>query len=102
MPGFASGGIVTAPTLAMIGEGGEHEAVIPLNDRNLKAMGGSGGKGGGVIVNITNKTSSEVSVQRSGFNEDLGKWVLDVVVDGAQRDRGGFGRNLKTALKGTM
>jgi hypothetical protein len=101
VPGFASGGIVTAPTLAMIGEGGEHEAVIPLNDRNLKAMGGNSGKGG-VIVNITNKTSSEVSVQRSGFNEDLGKWVLDVVVDGAQRDRGGFGRNLKTALKGTM
>lgn len=102
VPGFASGGIVTAPTLAMIGEGGEHEAVIPLNDRNLKAMGGNSGKGGGVVVNITNKTSSEVSVQRSGFNEDLGKWVLDVVVDGAQRDRGGFGRNLKTALKGTM
>jgi hypothetical protein len=101
VPGFASGGIVTAPTLAMIGEGGEHEAVIPLNDRNLKAMGGSGGKGG-VVVNITNKTNSEVSVQKSGFNEDLGKWVLDVVVDGAQRDRGGFGRNLKTALKGTM
>lgn len=102
VPGFASGGIVTAPTLAMIGEGGEHEAVIPLNDRNLKAMGGNSGKGGGVIVNITNKTSSEVSVQKSGFNEDLGKWVLDVVVDGAQRDRNGFGRNLKTALKGMM
>lgn len=102
VPGFASGGIVTAPTLAMIGEGGEHEAVIPLNDRNLKAMGGNGGKGGGVIVNITNKSNSEVSVQKSGFNEDLGKWVLDVVVDGAQRDRNGFGRNLKTALKGTM
>ena len=101
VPGFASGGIVTAPTLAMIGEGGEHEAVIPLNDRNLKAMGGNSGKGG-VVVNITNKTNSEVSVQKSGFNEDLGKWVLDVVVDGAQRDRGGFGRNLKTALKGTM
>ena len=102
VPGFASGGIVTAPTLAMIGEGGEHEAVIPLNDRNLRAMGGNGSKGGGVIVNITNKTNSEVSVQKSGFNEDLGKWVLDVVVDGAQRDRNGFGRNLKTALKGTM
>lgn len=103
VPGFASGGIVTAPTLAMIGEGGEHEAVIPLNDRNLKAMGGNSGKGGGgVVVNITNKTNSEVSVQKSGFDEDLGKLVLDIVVDGAQRDRGGFGRNLKTALKGTM
>ena len=101
VPGFASGGIVTAPTLAMIGEGGDKEAVIPLTDHNLRTMGGSGGKGG-VVVNITNKTNSEVSVQKSGFDEDLGKWVLDVVVDGAQRDRGGFGRNLKTALKGTM
>lgn len=102
VPGFASGGIVTAPTLAMIGEGGDKEAVIPLTDHNLRTMGGSGGKGGGVVVNITNKSNSEVSVQKSGFDEDLGKWVLDVVVDGAQRDRGGFGRNLKTALKGTM
>lgn len=102
VPGFASGGIVTAPTLAMIGEGGDKEAIIPLTDHNLRTMGGSGGKGGGVVVNITNKSNSEVSVQKSGFDEDLGKWVLDVVVDGAQRDRGGFGRNLKTALKGTM
>ena len=101
VPGFAKGGIVTAPTLAMIGEGGDKEAVIPLTDHNLRTMGGSGSKGG-VVVNITNKTNSEVSVQKSGFDEDLGKWVLDVVVDGATRDRGGFGRNLKTALKGTM
>ncbi|WP_302296996.1 transglycosylase SLT domain-containing protein [Mitsuokella multacida] len=101
VPGFAAGGIVTAPTLAMIGEGGEHEAVIPLNDNNLRAMG-NGGKSGGVVVNITNKTDSQVSVAKSGYDEDLGKWVLDVVVDGATRDRNGFGRNLKTALKGTM
>lgn len=30
IPGYATGGIVTAPTLAMIGEGGSSEAVIPL------------------------------------------------------------------------
>lgn len=103
VPKFAKGGIVTAPTLAMIGEGGDNEAVIPLNDHTLKSMGaGSNAKGGGVVVNITNKTNSQVSVQKSGFDEDLGKWVLDVVVDGATRDRNGFGRNLKTALKGTM
>lgn len=103
VPKFAKGGIVTAPTLAMIGEGGDNEAVIPLNDHTLKSMGGgSNAKGGGVVVNITNKTDSQVSVQKSGFDEDLGKWVLDVVVDGATRDRNGFGRNLKTALKGTM
>ena len=37
IPGLASGGIVTRPTLAMIGEGGEPEAVIPLSK-----MGGMG------------------------------------------------------------
>lgn len=31
IPRLAEGGIVTAPTLAMIGEGGESEAVIPLS-----------------------------------------------------------------------
>lgn len=31
IPGLAEGGIVTGPTLAMIGEGGESEAVIPLS-----------------------------------------------------------------------
>lgn len=31
IPGLAEGGVVTKPTLAMIGEGGENEAVIPLS-----------------------------------------------------------------------
>lgn len=96
---FAKGGIVTAPTLAMIGEAGENEAVIPLNHENLSAMGGRS-KSGGVVVNITNKTDSKVSVQSSSYDEGLEKWVLDVVVDGASRNRGGFGTNLKTALGG--
>lgn len=30
--GFATGGVVSAPTLAMIGEGGSNEAVVPLPD----------------------------------------------------------------------
>ncbi len=41
--GFAQGGIVTAPTLGLIGEAGEPEAVIPLS--RAKEFGfGSGGK----------------------------------------------------------
>lgn len=42
---LASGGIVTKPTLALIGEGGESEAVIPLSKL--------GGMGGGDVYNIT-------------------------------------------------
>jgi hypothetical protein len=45
IPMLAAGGIVTSPTLAMIGEAGP-EAVIPLSK-----MGGMGG-GGGITVNV--------------------------------------------------
>jgi hypothetical protein len=43
IPGLAEGGIVTSPTLAMIGEGGEPEAVIPLSKM---------GQMGNVTINI--------------------------------------------------
>lgn len=38
VPAFAKGGIVTGPTLALIGEAGP-EAVVPLSGRNSKSMG---------------------------------------------------------------
>ena len=47
--GLASGGIATGPTLALIGEGGESEAVVPLS--KLESMIGGGGDGG-VVVNF--------------------------------------------------
>lgn len=39
---LASGGIVTSPTYALVGEGGEHEAVIPLSKLG-RMLGGGGG-----------------------------------------------------------
>jgi len=39
---LARGGIITGPTLAMVGEAGP-EAVIPLNRRGLTGLGGGGG-----------------------------------------------------------
>jgi len=44
--GLAEGGIVTKPTLAMVGEGGEPEAVIPLSK-----MGKMGGGGISITIN---------------------------------------------------
>lgn len=43
---LAEGGIVTRPTIAMIGEGGESEAVIPLSKM--------GGVGGGIHIHLEN------------------------------------------------
>lgn len=53
--GLADGGIVTKPTVAMIGEGGEPEAVIPLS--KLAGMGAGGGMT--VVLQGTFMTSSE-------------------------------------------
>lgn len=37
--GFASGGVVTNPQMALVGEGGDHEAIIPLNkDKRSEAL----------------------------------------------------------------
>ena len=52
IPGLADGGIVTSPTLALIGEGGESEAVIPLS--KLGEMGG-----GGMTVTINMPAGSD-------------------------------------------
>ena len=41
MIGLSEGGIVTKPTMAMIGEGGESEAVIPLSKLKESGFGGS-------------------------------------------------------------
>lgn len=50
VPALAEGGIVTRKTMALIGEGRDHEAVIPLNNNvmaKLGAMIGDNIKGGG-------------------------------------------------------
>lgn len=49
VPAMASGGIVTAPTLSMIGEGGEPEAVMPLSKLEKMLEGISTGDGGKIV-----------------------------------------------------
>jgi TP901 family phage tail tape measure protein len=51
---FARGGIVTQPTLAMIGENSRREAVIPLeSQRGREALAGMGGSSVTLNVNLT-------------------------------------------------
>jgi hypothetical protein len=60
IPAMADGGIVTGPTLALIGEQGS-EAVIPLNQ-----MGKMGGAGGGAItVNVNGGLATSAEVGRA-------------------------------------
>lgn len=87
IPALAAGGVATAPTLAMIGEGGEPEAVMPLSKlaelldewTKPKPQGGGGGQedaGGDHIVwspvfNFYGNTTKEeaVAAARMSFAE---------------------------------
>ena len=54
VPHFATGGIVTGPTMALVGEAGP-EAIIPLSafaGGGSLAGGGRGGGSGGIVINI--------------------------------------------------
>jgi hypothetical protein len=57
IPKFAQGGIVSRPTMAMVGEGGQSEYIIPESkmDRALAvfAAKAQGAGGGGATINIT-------------------------------------------------
>jgi hypothetical protein len=83
LPGLATGGIVTKPTLAMIGEGGESEAVIPLS--RLGEIGG----GANVQVNVINQTGVPVNA-RTSQRTDGGKVVVDLFLEGYSRNVSGI------------
>lgn len=62
VPYLAEGGIVTQPTMAVVGEGADDEAVLPLNQATFDALGASiasslgqlgGSKGGDTHFHIT-------------------------------------------------
>lgn len=64
VPQLATGGIATGPTLAMIGEGKEPEAVVPLSKLNAMLNGQSdyGNSPKGVTINQTNNISTELDM----------------------------------------
>jgi len=79
--GFAEGGIVSQPTIAMVGEGGQSEAIMPLNKLgnmmnstfNAGAMsgGGTGGNGqfvlkGQDLILAINRSNASLNLRR-GF-----------------------------------
>jgi phage-related protein len=65
MPGLAKGGIVTAPTMAVVGEGRYSEAVLPLSDKTFSALAAgitqnmSGGKGTTIHVHASKASINE-------------------------------------------
>jgi tape measure domain-containing protein len=70
VPGFASGGYVSRPTLAMIGEGGEPEFVVP--ESKMAALMGGGG-GGGITIHNVNVQASNMRELVREINREAGR-----------------------------
>jgi phage-related minor tail protein len=62
IPFLAEGGIVSSPTLAMLGEGGEPEMVLPLS--KARSQGFSGGNGQTIVINVTQPLGSPEAIAR--------------------------------------
>jgi hypothetical protein len=71
IPALAMGGIVTRPTLALIGEAGP-EAVVPLTGAGARGFGG----GTTIIVNTGQSISSK---------DDIAREIRKIMREGAQR-----------------
>lgn len=64
---FQRGGIVTDPLMGLIGEGGDDEAVIPLNSQGIKILGAALREAMGPLVEDTKKTSQPAPLQGATF-----------------------------------
>lgn len=72
IPAMAEGGIVTGPTLALIGEGRESEAVIPLSKLNSMMNGGSNrvevyGRISGADILLSQERATRNRTRQRGF-----------------------------------
>jgi hypothetical protein len=76
IPELKDGGIVTQATLAMIGEGNEPEAIIPLS--KLASMGFGGGGGGNITINVTSADPNEVVRALQAYNRNVGRLPVSV------------------------
>lgn len=66
IPKLAEGGIISSPTLAMIGEGGESEAVIPLSklDRMLENERSTNNDNSSITINLQGVFATSPAEQR--------------------------------------
>lgn len=79
---FANGGVVTGPTLGLVGEGRYNEAVIPLPDGKSVPVQLSGGDGGNQVnTNITvNVSNGQAQSNATGSNSsELGRKIEGAV-----------------------
>ena len=82
IPMLAEGGVITAPTLAMVGEGSQHEAVVPLDDfkRDIAA----------IVASAVANTMAQMANSDNGGNTEIivnvgGEKLYDNIVKNINR-----------------
>lgn len=95
VPALASGGIVTKPTLAMIGEGNEKEAVFPLSklEEFLSNYGSESTNNTGMVFQIEYKP--QIIIQGNGKKEE----IQQEVEKGAAKAQADFETQMNQWLK---
>ena len=85
---FAKGGLVTKPTLGLVGEGKYNEAVVPLPDgRSIPISGATGNTENNVTVNVTIDSDGNAnSDTNSGMDGDTAKQLGYMVSQAVQSE----------------
>lgn len=96
IPKFATGGIVTAPTVGVIGEGHHNEAILPLNAQTFASIGA------GIIRNMTgptqvmqpviqiiNKSGVPATVTHTDMDAKMGATIYTIVMDKLMANKDG-------------
>jgi hypothetical protein len=77
---FATGGIVTGPTRALIGEGGHPEAIVPLTadgvSRFVGGLAGGGGRQPVVNVHIGTFQNYDSSTDVRSLSDQIGRETI--------------------------
>ena len=99
IPAFAAGGIVASPTMALIGEGGMNEAVVPLPDgRSIPVQFSGAGGSAGDSERVARLIGREVGVQVAQAMQpfyrqgDIGPTSTGAHFDIKRQDRSYFDR----------
>lgn len=81
-PEFAEGGTVYGPTLAVVGEGGEPEDIVPHSKRRqyVDSLGYRGGSSMTVNVALSVSAMDGASVQQFLARNDVGRGIGDAVI----------------------
>jgi TP901 family phage tail tape measure protein len=97
---YASGGLINEPVFGMgqktgenylIGESGP-EYVTPARQMQSQSPPP-------ITVQVINKTGEKADAKQGQTKWDGEKWVMSIVLDAANRNKGGFGKNLSAALQ---